>query len=105
MRGVQDGSKGESHAIDIAMAFLHLLASQISLRLVNFGLNLLIARHLSPEAYGVCDFVQSLAATPAVCNFMPFAFSMNCSEVQVPAHSPAPPSCPRFAFTCSSPPS
>eukprot|EP00200_Dunaliella_tertiolecta_P006841 CAMPEP_0202376560 /NCGR_PEP_ID=MMETSP1127-20130417/7031_1 /ASSEMBLY_ACC=CAM_ASM_000462 /TAXON_ID=3047 /ORGANISM="Dunaliella tertiolecta, Strain CCMP1320" /LENGTH=263 /DNA_ID=CAMNT_0048974375 /DNA_START=22 /DNA_END=810 /DNA_ORIENTATION=- len=53
MRGVQDGSKGESHAIDIAMAFLHLLASQISLRLVNFGLNLLIARHLSPEAYGL----------------------------------------------------
>jgi len=37
----------------IALAFVQLLASQVSLRLVNFALNLLIARHLSPETYGV----------------------------------------------------
>ncbi|KAF5836137.1 Rft protein-domain-containing protein [Dunaliella salina] len=49
--GRSDVVKGDVNSM--AMAFLHLLASQISLRVINFGLNLLIARHLSPEAFGL----------------------------------------------------
>ncbi|KXZ50074.1 hypothetical protein GPECTOR_18g52 [Gonium pectorale] len=41
-----------SRASVVASGFLTLLASQIGTRLVTFTINLLIARHLSPEAYG-----------------------------------------------------
>lgn len=37
----------------LASGFVHLLASQISTRLLTFFMNLVVARHLSPEAYGL----------------------------------------------------
>lgn len=37
----------------LATGFLQLLVSQFFLRLIGFAMNMLIARHLSPEAYGL----------------------------------------------------
>lgn len=42
-----------AHLSVLASGFTHLLASQIGTRIVTFGMNLLIARHLSPDAYGL----------------------------------------------------
>ncbi|GFR48693.1 hypothetical protein Agub_g10649, partial [Astrephomene gubernaculifera] len=50
----------------VASGFLALLASQIGTRLVTFIINLLIARHLSPEAYGLASIQFHLLTTTAL---------------------------------------
>lgn len=47
----------------VASGFLHLLASQISTRLVTFVINLLIARHLSPQDYALSSVQFHLITT------------------------------------------
>eukprot|EP00198_Chlamydomonas_reinhardtii_P011831 XP_001701168.1 predicted protein [Chlamydomonas reinhardtii] len=57
---------GQDRASVVASGFLTLLASQIGTRLVTFIINLLIARHLSPEAYGLSSVQFHLLTTTAL---------------------------------------
>ncbi|KAG2427588.1 hypothetical protein HXX76_012242 [Chlamydomonas incerta] len=57
---------GQDRANVVASGFLTLLASQIGTRLVTFIINLLIARHLSPEAYGLSSVQFHLLTTTAL---------------------------------------
>ncbi|KAG2446862.1 hypothetical protein HYH02_008019 [Chlamydomonas schloesseri] len=57
---------GADRASVVASGFLTLLASQIGTRLVTFIINLLIARHLSPEAYGLSSVQFHLLTTTAL---------------------------------------
>ncbi|GLC67093.1 hypothetical protein PLESTF_000514400 [Pleodorina starrii] len=50
----------------VAKGFLALLASQIGTRLVTFTINLLIARHLTPDAYGLSSVQFHLLTTTAL---------------------------------------
>ncbi|KAG1680360.1 hypothetical protein FOA52_015451 [Chlamydomonas sp. UWO 241] len=47
----------------VASGFVQLLLSQLSTRIISFALNLLIARHLSPEAYGLSSVQFHLITT------------------------------------------
>ncbi|KAI8466551.1 MAG: Rft protein-domain-containing protein [Monoraphidium minutum] len=75
------GSVGGDHLSVVALGFVRLMASQLAARAVTFGLNLAVARHLTPEAYGL-SAVQFYLITTTILLLSREGFRRGCMRVK-----------------------